>query len=130
MVHKVNQPGHLDATQSLQNNPLKNKMAYQSYGMNFEAMLKEQLNKNEGLQFSKHAKERAEQRGIEVTNTLMDSLNDAVSKARIKGAKDVVIIGEKEAFIINVPNNVVVTTISGKEMKENIFTNIDSAVIL
>ncbi|WP_434084601.1 hypothetical protein [Lacrimispora xylanisolvens] len=34
------------------------------------------------------------------------------------------------AFIVNVPNNTVVTTMSGNEMKENIFTNIDSAVLL
>lgn len=127
MVNKINEPNFLN--KATQNNAVK-KMAYQSYGMNFEAMLKEQLNKNEGLQFSKHAKERAEQRGIEVTNTLMDSLNDAVAKAKSKGAKDIVIIGEKQAFIVNIPNNVIVTTISEKEMKENIFTNIDSAVIL
>ena len=34
------------------------------------------------------------------------------------------------AFIINVPNGRVITTISQEEMKESIFTNIDGAVIL
>ena len=32
--------------------------------------------------------------------------------------------------IVNVPNNVVITTMSGAEMKDNIFTNIDSAVLI
>lgn len=127
MVNGVNEPNFLNKTTA---NDTAKKMAYQSYGMNFEAMLKEQFDKTKSLQFSKHAKERVEQRGIEVTNTLMDSLNDAVARAKLKGAKDIVIIGEKEAFIVNIPNNVIVTTISEKEMKENIFTNIDSAVIL
>lgn len=99
-------------------------------GASFEAVLNEQLNKNSEVQFSKHAKERLEQRGIAMTGTLMDSLNVAVAKAKSKGAKDVVIIGENQAFIVNVPNNVVVTTMQGREMKDNIFTNIDSAIIL
>ncbi|PPK78718.1 flagellar operon protein [Lacrimispora xylanisolvens] len=84
----------------------------------------------EKLHFSKHAAERVNQRGIEVTPSFLDDLQSAVEKARLKGAKDVVIISERGAFIVNVPNNTVVTTMSGNEMKENIFTNIDSAVLL
>lgn len=116
---------------TVQNNQqIKNIMAYPSYGVDFKKMLEEQLKKSDGVQFSKHAMERAEQRGIQVNSTLLDSINNAVEMARAKGAKDVVIIGGNEAFIINVPNNIVVTTISGGEMKNNIFTNIDSAVII
>ncbi len=104
-------------------------------GVGFEQLLQEklqqkELQQKEQLQFSKHAKERIDQRGIEMTSTLMDDLNNAVAKAKQKGAKDVVIIGPKEVFIVNVPNNIVVTTLSGAEMKNNIFTKIDSAVIL
>ena len=40
------------------------------------------------------------------------------------------IIGKDGAFIVNVPHNLIVTTMNGNEMKENIFTNIDSAVLL
>ena len=65
-----------------------------------------------------------------MTESLMQNLNNAVQKAKAKGARDVVIIGENGAFIVNVPNNVVVTTMSGREMKDNIFTNIDSAVLM
>ncbi len=71
-----------------------------------------------------------EQRGIEVTDSLLNDLNQAVGKAREKGAKDVVVIGQQGAFIVNIPNNVVVTTMTSQEMKQNIFTNIDSAVLL
>ena len=102
-------------------------------GVGFEQLLQEriqQTQQTQELQFSKHAKERIDQRGIEMTSTLMNDLNNVVAKAKQKGAKDVVVIGPKEVFIVNVPNNIVVTTLSGAEMKNNIFTKIDSAVIL
>lgn len=99
-------------------------------GVGFEQLLQEAIQQKQEVQFSKHAKERIDQRGIEVTTTLMNDLNNAVEKAKQKGAKDVVIIGPKEVFIVNIPNNIVVTTLSGAEMKNNIFTKIDSAVIL
>lgn len=105
-------------------------------GADFGTLLKEQLDKNsgvdkkDGLQFSKHAQQRVEQRGIELTPELINELNDAVKKADEKGAKDVVIFDSMNAFIVNIPNKTVVTTMSGSEMKENVFTNIDGAVIL
>lgn len=104
-------------------------------GADFGTLLQQQLDRNSGikeneLQFSKHAKERVMQRGIELTPELMNDLNKAVDKASAKGAKDVVIFDTMNAFIVNVPNRTVVTTMSGNEMRENIFTNIDSAVIL
>lgn len=96
----------------------------------FAEFLQKESNKAQSVQFSKHAAQRVQQRGIEMTETLMQNLNQAVKKAQEKGAKDVVVIGESGAFIVNVPNNIVVTTMSGAEMKENIFTNIDSAVLM
>lgn len=115
---------------SVETNLVKRPIQQNSLGSDFGSILKEQLNKNSKLQFSKHAQERANQRGIELTQTLLNNLNNAVSKARDKGAKDVVVIDSKYAFIVNVPNNTVITTMEGNEMKENVFTNIDSAVII
>ena len=126
MVQNIN---NNQAINSIRGSELQKLQAGQR-GVGFEQLLQERLQEKEQLQFSKHAKERIDQRGIEVTSTLMDDLNNAVAKAKQKGAKDVVIIGPKEVFIVNVPNNIVVTTLSGAEMKNNIFTKIDSAVIL
>ncbi len=117
-------------------NKLKNNIGVTPIGADFGTLLKEQLDKNsgadknEGLQFSKHAKERVSQRGIDLTPELMNDLNDAVKKADAKGAKDVIIFDSMNAFIVNVPNKTVVTTMSGSEMRDNVFTNIDGAVIL
>lgn len=93
-------------------------------------LLQKEAEKTQSVQFSKHAAQRVRERGIEMTDGLLNDLNQAVSKARDKGARDVVVIGESGAFIVNVPHNVVVTTMSGAEMKDNIFTNIDSAVLM
>ena len=109
-------------------------------GAGFSTLLKEQLDKNKAAQsnslqssplhFSKHAQERIGQRGIEISEKLMDNLEQAVSKARDKGARDIVVIDVSGAFVVNVPNNTVITTMTGSEMKDNIFTNIDSAVLI
>lgn len=50
--------------------------------------------------------------------------------ARQKGARDVAVIGREGVFIVNVPNNIVVTTMSQDETEKKIFTNIDSAVLM
>ena len=96
----------------------------------FSEILSRKATESGTVQFSRHATQRVQERGIEMTESLLDDLNQAVEKAREKGAKDVVVIGQNGAFIVNVPHNVVVTTMTEAEMKENIFTNIDSAVLI
>ena len=76
------------------------------------------------ISFSKHAQSRAAERGIQVDDTLMGQLADSVERAQAKGATNIL------AFIINVPHGRVITTMSQEEMEENIFTNIDGAVLL
>lgn len=82
------------------------------------------------INFSKHAMSRAEERGIELTPALMEQLAGSVEKAQEKGAKNILAFNATQAFIINVPYGRVITTLSQDEMKENIFTNIDGAVLI
>lgn len=96
----------------------------------FSDLLKEGIRREESVQFSKHAESRIKQRDIQMSDDLIANLNQAVQKAREKGAKDTVIIGAQGAFIVNVTNNIVITTMTEQEMKNNIFTNIDSAVLM
>jgi len=37
---------------------------------------------------------------------------------------------DNQAFIVSVTNRTVITALDGSSMKENVFTNIDSAVIV
>ena len=73
---------------------------------------------------------RAEERGIQVDDTLMGQLADSVERAQAKGATNILAFDATRAFIINVPHGRVITTMSQEEMQENIFTNIDGAVLL
>ena len=109
---------------------LQRGIVQEKQGVSFQKILEKESGKEQRVQFSKHASQRVQERGIVLNNNMLDSLNTAVEKARQKGAKDVVVIGEKGAFIVNVPNNIVVTTMTENEMKENIFTNIESAVLM
>lgn len=82
------------------------------------------------VEFSKHAQLRAEERGIEVSEDLLAKLSDSVDRAQAKGAKNILVFDAGRAFIVNVPQSRVVTAISGEEMQDNVFTNIDGAVLL
>ena len=103
-------------------------------GGGFGVMLQQELAKAEqpsqGVEFSKHAISRVQERGIEVTPDLMDQLAGSVIRAQAKGATNILAMGAENAFIINVPNAKVITAITQEEMRENIFTNIDGAVFL
>ena len=100
----------------------------------FGAMLQQELDRAEqpsqGVAFSKHAINRAQERGIEVTPDLMDQLAGSVIRAQAKGATNILAMDTEKAFIINVPNARVITAITQEEMRQNIFTNIDGAVFL
>ena len=103
----------------------------------FGAMFRQELAKSAqqqpqalGVEFSKHAISRAQERGIEVTPDLMDQLAGSVIRAQAKGATNILAMDTEKAFIINVPNARVITAITQEEMRENIFTNIAGAVFL
>ncbi|WP_322903914.1 TIGR02530 family flagellar biosynthesis protein [Paenibacillus campi] len=103
-----------------------NTPAAATQGNEFKAIFDQNL-----LKFSNHASKRLEQRGIQFSSEQIASLNQAIDKAAAKGAKDSLILMQNQvALIVNVPNRTVVTAMDGKSMKDNVFTQIDSAVIL
>ena len=104
--------------------------AAQSFGAMFRQELEKTAEAEQGVAFSKHAISRAEERGIEITPSLIDQLRGSMIRAQAKGAKNILAMDTEKAFIINVPNGKVITAITQEEMKENIFTNIDGAVFL
>ena len=129
MIDKVQGPGQIgQSTGAAQ----QHKTSGGSGG--FNAMLRDRMDaKTHGAQtvnFSKHALARAEERGIELTPTLMERLSSSVEKAQEKGATNILAFDDSRAFIINIPYGRVITTMSQEEMRENIFTNIDGAVLL
>ncbi|WP_123040045.1 TIGR02530 family flagellar biosynthesis protein [Cohnella candidum] len=90
---------------------------------------RELLNRQE-LKFSHHAEQRLQQRGIVLNTDQLDKIAGAVDQAAAKGAKDSLVLYRDIAMIVNVPNRTVVTALDGTSMKEHVFTQIDSAVVV
>lgn len=81
------------------------------------------------LQFSGHALQRLQKRGIELDAQTMQRLEGGVSKAAEKGSRDSVVFVDNTAFVVSVKNNTVITAMDRSHLREHVFTNIDSAVI-
>ena len=99
------------------------------HSVDFSEILSQQLNKNTEVKFSKHAMDRLESRDIHMTDEQKQKLNESVDKAAAKNVRDSLIMMDDLAFVVNVRNKTVVTVVNKEEMKENVFTNIDGAVI-
>lgn len=82
------------------------------------------------LKFSKHATGRLNARGIELSESRMERLSDGVRRAGQKGIRDSLVIVDELAFIVNVPNSTVVTVMDSTQTDDNVFTNINGAVIM
>ncbi len=89
-----------------------------------------QASASEGLKFSSHAIERIQSRGIKLDPNDMKRLNDAVDKALLKGSKDTLVIMGENAFVVSAKNKTVITAMDKNQMKENVFTNIDSTILI
>ena len=79
--------------------------------------------------FSSHALQRVERRGIDVSPATLGRLNDGVDRAAGKGARASVVFVDATAFVVSIPNRTVITAVDRDHMKQQVFTNIDSAVI-
>lgn len=103
-------------------------------GMSFEAILHKQQTQGtqitESVKFSKHATSRLSDRKIELTDEQLERLNDGTKKAGAKGIKDSLVLVDQLAFIVNTKSNTVITAMDQTEADENIYTNIDGAVII
>ncbi len=89
----------------------------------------EQAGGAQPLQFSRHALARVERRGIELDASTLSRLSDGVGRAASKGSRDSLVLVDGTAFVVSVSNRTVITAVGSQQMKDNVFTNIDSAVI-
>ncbi len=80
--------------------------------------------------FSKHAAQRAVQRGVDLSENSLSRLEEGVRMAEAKGLNDTLILVDGTAFLVSIKNNKVITTVNHDELKGNVFTNIDGTVIV
>lgn len=98
--------------------------------VNFSDILSNKLQNTTNVKFSSHAETRIKARNIKFTSEDMKNIERAVNDAGKKGARESLLIMKDMALIVSVKNKTVITAIDKKNMKNNVFTNIDSAVII
>ena len=96
----------------------------------FDSVFQTAVDRGLGVKFSAHAKERLQSRNIELTDNDLSRIQSAVDKAASKGARSSLLVMDKAALIVSVTNRTVITAVDNSSLKENVFTNIDSAVIV
>ena len=106
--------------------PAGNRAAQPLKGPSFDAIFRQQAGK---LQFSQHALQRIERRGIDLSDGTLQRLEAGAARAASKGSRDSVVFVDGTAFVVSVRNRTVITAVDREHMREHVFTNIDSAVI-
>ncbi len=82
------------------------------------------------LKFSAHAKARLQSRSIELSPDDLVKMQEALQKVSAKGSKESLILTDKAAFVVSVKNNTVITAVDRDSLRDNVFTNIDSTVMI
>ena len=82
------------------------------------------------LKFSAHAMQRLQSRNIQLSPDDVSRMNQMADKAAAKGAKQSLFMMGDTAMVVSIKNRVVITAVDSDSMKENVFTNIDSAAII
>jgi flagellar operon protein len=95
----------------------------------FARVLDEKL-PSQRVSFSLHAQERLKSRGINLSQADMEKLEGAIENVASKGGKDSLVLLGDAALVVSVKNRTVVTAMDRDSMQGNVFTNIDSAVLV
>ncbi|GAB6109230.1 TIGR02530 family flagellar biosynthesis protein [Fusibacter bizertensis] len=88
------------------------------------------IKSNEQVKFSKHAMDRLNSRNIELSDEELGRINDGVDKAKTKGVREALIMMDNKVFVASVQNKTIITAALDEQLKDNVFTNIDGAVIV
>ena len=97
----------------------------------FQEILDRELRKSgSDIKVSAHAGMRLTERNITLNERDLKALSEAVDKADAKGAKESLMLYKDIAFIASIRNRTLITAVDPRDSKENVFTNIDSAVIV
>jgi len=99
----------------------------------FNKILEEQFapkSPEHGIKISTHAAKRLQERNLSMDNDEYFKLKGAIDKLKTKGGQDSLVITPKAAYIVDVNNNTIVTAIDKDNMAENVFTKIDSTLVV
>lgn len=96
----------------------------------FAAVLESKLSASRDVRFSAHALKRLEDRAIELTSGDHGRIRDAVDQLGAKGGRESLVLMDRVALVVSVPNRTIITAVATGELNANVFTKIDSAVVV
>lgn len=108
-------------SKKIENNNSKNEKS-------FESILNEIVSKQEDYTVSKHAAERLNSLNFTVED--MQAIGRGFEMAGNKGSKNSLMLYKDVALIASIENKTLITAVDKERSKDNIYTNIDSVVIL
>lgn len=94
-----------------------------------EASFSEVLSQVQDVRFSNHAQNRLQSRQINLNAESVSRLSDAVDRVEKKGSQTSLVLMDDLAFLVNVPERLVVTAVDTNKGGEGVFTQIDSVVL-
>lgn len=121
------EPGKVDGRPDIQK---QGRLRKKPGGKSFDEVLKERIASQEGLKFSAHATTRIRQSNVNLSAHELSRLDSGVQKIAEKGGRDSLILLDDMAYVVSVKNNTVVTAVDKQRATDNVFTNIDSVIIV
>ncbi|EWG11961.1 TIGR02530 family flagellar biosynthesis protein [Cytobacillus firmus] len=96
----------------------------------FSKHLQTALENNSKLIVSKHAEQRMNQRGIEITGERWQQIENKMHEAKKLGVNESLVLLKDAALVVSAKNNTVITAMDRQEAGTQIFTNINGTIIL
>lgn len=122
--------GKLHLIGDFQSYSSSNKKTNENSNASFKDALEKQINYKESFVISNHAAQRLKERNVNFNESDMKNINEGINKAEQKGSKETLILYKDTALITSIKNRTIITAVSKENSKNNVFTNIDSVVIL
>lgn len=96
----------------------------------FAGVMQEVLQRPAPVRFSAHASQRLADRGLTLTDQDLARVGKAIDDASAKGSRESLLLIDRLALVVSVPNRTVITALELHEAENAVFTNIDSVVIV
>lgn len=122
--------GKLCLIQDFQGYNSSNKKINKNNNNSFKDLLNNKIDNKESFVISNHAAERLKERNISFNESDMKNINEGINKAEQKGSKETLILYKDTALVTSIKNRTIITAMAKENSKNNVFTNIDSVVIL
>jgi len=96
----------------------------------FDDVLEQAVQDTGGVRFSSHAQKRLDERSISFSEQDVIRIAKSTDDAMEKGSKESLILMDRLALVVAVPNRTVITVMEPHERENTVFTNIDSVVVM